>query len=69
MEEKELTQRLMKKQPLRYKLLIMINKNLIHEIYRMAYIDCYHKIDKKQDLSTFYLLSWKKLNKTEQNYR
>lgn len=47
MEEKELTQRLMKKQPLRYKLLIMINKNLIYEIYRMAYIDCYHKIDKK----------------------
>lgn len=47
MEEKELTQRLMKKQPLRYKLLIMINKNLIHEIYRMAYIDCYHKINKK----------------------
>ncbi len=57
MEEKELTQRLMKKQPLRYKLLIMINKNLIHEIYRMAYIDCYHKIDKK--IGFIYFLSTK----------
>ncbi len=47
MEEKELVQLLMKKQPLRYKLLIMFNKNLIHEIYRMAYIDCYQKMDKK----------------------
>lgn len=47
MEEKELVQSLMKKQPLRYKLLIMINKRLIHEIYRMAYIDCYNKMNKK----------------------
>lgn len=47
MEQKELIRRLMKKRPLRYKLLIMINKNLINEIYRMAYIDCYHKLNKK----------------------
>jgi hypothetical protein len=47
MEEKELVRLLMRKQPLRYKLLIMVNKNLIHEIYRMAYIDCYQKMNKK----------------------
>lgn len=47
MEEKELVRLLMKKQPLRYKLLIMVNKKLIHEIYRMAYIDCYHKMNEK----------------------
>ena len=47
MEERELVKLLMKKQPVRYKLLIMINKNLINEIYRMAYIDCYQKMDKK----------------------
>lgn len=47
MEEKELVRLLMRKQPLRYKLLIMVNKNLIHEIYRMAYIDCYEKMNKK----------------------
>ena len=47
MEEKELVQLLIKKQPLRYKLLILVNKKLIHEIYRMAYIDCYQKMNKK----------------------
>lgn len=47
MEQKELIRRLMKKRPLRYKLLIMINKNFIYEIYRMAYIDCYQKLNKK----------------------
>ncbi len=47
MEEKRLVQMLMKKQPLRYKLLIIVNRKLIHEIYRMAYIDCYEKMNKK----------------------
>ena len=47
MEEKELVKLLMKKQPLRYKLLIIVNKKLIYEIYRMAYIDCYQKMNKK----------------------
>lgn len=47
MEEKELVRLLMRKQPLRYKLLILVNKKLINEIYRMAYIDCYQKINKK----------------------
>ncbi len=47
MKEKELIHLLMKKQPLRYKLLIMINKKIIYEIYRLAYIDCYQNMDKK----------------------
>ena len=47
MEEKELVKLVMKKQPLRYKLLIIVNKKLIYEIYRMAYIDCYQKMNKK----------------------
>lgn len=41
MSEKELITLLMKKRPLRYKILILINKDLIYEIYRLAYIYYY----------------------------
>ncbi len=45
MSQKELISLLMKKQPLRYKILLLINKNFIYEIYRIAYI-YYYKEEK-----------------------